>query len=521
VIGLVIRGGTVLDGTGADPVQADVAIEGDRIAAVGEVPPVDAPELDATGLFVTPGFIDVHSHSDYSLLVDPRARSAVHQGVTLEVVGNCGFGCFPIRDPELARKAIYGYSPDVPLDWSSAGEYFDRLQAARPAVNVVSLVPNGQLRLSTVGLADRPAAADEASAMADLLRESLGEGAWGYSTGLEYAQEAAATEEEVTGLCHALAPSGGLYATHTRRRDEGAADSVAEAIRSARAAGVRLQVSHLVPRNGIEESRRSMELVEYARNGGMDIEFDMHTRLYGLTHLYAALPPWALAEEKDALGELLRDASARDRMRPHRSLLSAGGDWGRIVLLDNPFWPEYARRDIASIAAERGVEPLDAVYDLLAGSLEAPHEVMVLIHAYTEDEQREAFAHPLCVPGSDATTLAPDGPLADTWFHGAYTWASWFYRFMVRDEGLLTPAQAVHKLTGQPAARLGLTGRGILEPGAFADVAVFDPMRFAERGTTFEPNQLADGVVHVVVNGVQTLRDGRETGERGGRVLRR
>jgi N-acyl-D-aspartate/D-glutamate deacylase len=521
VIDLVIRGGTVLDGTGGETRQADVGIEGDRIAVVGEVPANGAPELDATGLYVAPGFIDLHSHSDYTLLVDPRARSAIHQGVTLEVVGNCGFGCFPIRDAELARKAIYGYSPDVPLDWRSAGEYFDRLQAAKPAVNVVSLVPNGQLRLSTVGLADRPAEMGEAAEMADLLRESLGEGAWGYSTGLEYAQEAAATEEEITGLCHALAPSGGLYATHTRRRDEGAADSVAEAVRAARAAGVKLQVSHLVPRNGIDESRLSMEIVEEARDLGLDVEFDMHTRLYGLTHLYAALPPWALAEEPAGLAELLRDPAARDRMRPHRSILSAGNDWRRIVLLDNQFWPEYARRDVAEIAAERGQDALDTVYDLLVPAVEAPHELMVIIHAYTEEEQREAFAHPLCVPGSDATTLAPDGPLGSTWFHGAYTWASWFYRFMVRDEKLLSPAQAVHKLTGQPAARIGLSGRGVLAPGNFADVTVFDPARYEERGTTFEPNQLATGVVHVLVNGVHTLRDGEPTGERGGRVLRR
>jgi N-acyl-D-aspartate/D-glutamate deacylase len=521
VIDLVIRNGAVVDGTGAEPVSADVAIEGGRVIAVGHVPPTDCTELDATGLLVTPGFIDVHSHSDYTLLVDPRARSAIHQGVTLEVVGNCGFGCFPIRDPDLARKAIYGYTPDVPLDWRSAGEYFDRLQAARPAVNVLSLVPNGQLRLSTVGLADRPAKTAEAAEMATLLRESLAEGAWGYSTGLEYAQEAGASEAEVTGLCRALAPSGGLYATHTRRRDTGATDSVAEAIRAARAAEVRLQVSHLVPRNGIEEARRSVEAVESARAAGLDVEFDMHTRLYGLTHLYAALPPWALAADAGELGRLLRDSAARDRMRPHESLLSAGGDWRRIVLLDNPFWPEYERRDVASIAAERGQDPLDAVYDLLLGALEAPQRLMVIIHAYTEEEQRVAFAHPLCVPGSDATTLAPDGPLGDTWFHGAYTWASWFYRFMVREEQLLTPAQAVHKLTGQPAARLGLRDRGVLQPGAQADIAVFDPARFAECGTTFEPNQLAEGVVHVLVNGVHTLRDGNPTGERGGMVLRR
>ena len=180
-----------------------------------------------------------------------------------------------------------------------------------------------------------------------------------------------------------------------------------------------------------------------------------------------------------------------------------------------------ARRDVAEIAAERGQDALDTVYDLLVPAVEAPHELMVIIHAYTEEEQREAFAHPLCVPGSDATTLAPDGALGATFFHGAYTWASWFYRFMVRDEKLLSPAQAVHKLTAQPAVRIGLSGRGVIAPGNFADVTVFDPARYEERGTTFEPNQLATGVVHVLVNGVHTLRDGEPTGERGGRVLRR
>lgn len=518
---IVIRGGTIVDGTGGEPFAGDVAIDGDSIATVGYVPRTDGGEIDATGLFVTPGFVDLHSHSDYTLLVDPRAASAIHQGVTTEVVGNCGFGCFPVRDAELARKAIYGYSPDVPIDWTTAGGYFERLEQARPAVNVASLVPNGQLRLATLGLADRPADAREVDRMKALLRESLGEGAWGYSTGLEYAQEAGATEEEVAELCAEMARGGGLYATHTRRRDEGAADSVAEAVRVARAAQARLQVSHLVPRNGIEESRRSMQIVEDARGGGLDVEFDMHTRLYGLTHLYAALPPWVLGQDPARQAELLRDPDARERMRPHRSILSAGNDWTRIVLLDNPFWPEYARRDVASVAAERGQEPLDTVYDLLLGAVEAPHRLMVIIHAYTEDEQREAFAHALCVPGSDATTLAPDGPLADSWFHGAYTWASWFYRFMVRDEKLLTPAQAVHKLTAQPAARIGLSDRGTLTPGARADVTVFDGERFAERGTTFEPNRLAAGVRHVFVNGIHTLRDGELTGERGGRVLRR
>ena len=192
---LAIRGGTVVDGTGAPGRRADLLVEDGRIADLGSFD-VEAFEIDATGMLVAPGFVDLHSHSDYTLLVDPRAVSAIHQGVTTEVVGNCGFGCFPIRDPDTARRAIYGYSDDLPLTWSSAGEYFERLDAARPAVNVLSLVPNGQLRLATLGLADRPADDRELAEMEALLRESLDEGAWGYSTGLEYAQERAATAGE-------------------------------------------------------------------------------------------------------------------------------------------------------------------------------------------------------------------------------------------------------------------------------------------------------------------------------------
>src|SRR3954453_7202382 len=189
---LLIRNGTVYDGTGAPGRVADVAVEDGRILGVGSLD-MEADEIDATGLAVAPGFVDIHSHSDYTLLVDPRAVSAIHQGVTTEVVGNCGFGCFPIRDDALAQRAIYGYSGAVPLDWSSAAGYFERLEAARPAVNVLSLVPNGQLRLATVGLAERPATPEERREMQMLLRESLDAGAWGYSTGLEYAQEQGAT----------------------------------------------------------------------------------------------------------------------------------------------------------------------------------------------------------------------------------------------------------------------------------------------------------------------------------------
>ena len=517
---LVIRNGTVLDGTGAEPFRGDVAVEDGRIARIGEIEP-GPNELDAAGRYVAPGFIDIHSHSDYTLLVDPRAVSAIHQGVTLEVVGNCGHGCFPIRDEARAARAIYGHSAEVPVTWQTAAGYFERLEEARPAVNVLSLVPNGQLRLAVVGLEDRPATADEMRQMTRLLEESLEQGAWGYSTGLEYAQERGATEAELTALCRVSAARGGIYATHTRRRDAGSAEAVEEAVRTARASEGRLQVSHLIPRSGEEEGSRCIAVVDAAAGSGLDLAFDMHTRLYGTTFLHAALPPAVLAASPERQSELLRDPATLEAIRGYESILSAGGDWGRIVLLDNPIVPEYGRRDLASIAAERGQEPLETVCDLVRAALPNTARLMVINLCHTEAQQREVFQHPLCMPGSDATTLAPDGPLAASVFHGAYTWAAWFFRFMVSQERLLTAAEAVRRLTGFPAERLGLTDRGVLKPGAAGDVVVFDGESLTERGTTFEPNQVASGVSHVVVNGVVTLRDGVLTGDRGGQVLRR
>ena len=520
-VDLVVRGGTILDGSGGESGTADIVVADGRIAEIGSVGATDAPTIDATGLMVAPGFIDIHSHSDYTLLVDPRAVSAVHQGVTLEVIGNCGHGCFPVHNPELARNAIYGYDDAVPLAWSHAHEYFDRLDQAGPAINVLSLVPNGQLRLDVVGLQNRPATPAELGEMRSRLALSLEEGAWGLSTGLEYATEAGAPEEELEALCETTARFGALYATHTRLRDEGAADAVVEAVRTAERAGVRLQVSHLVPRSGVEESERCIEVVETARERGVDVAFDMHTRLFGFTYLPAVLPAWALEDGPEAARGLLRDPDARERMKPHRSILSAGGDWSRIVLLDNDVWPDASRRDIAAIAAERGQQPLDTVYDLLLDGGEQMHRLMVMIRCYTEGQQQQAFTHPLCMPGSDATTLAPDGRLADSIFHGAYTWAAWYYRFMVRDTGTLTSAEAVRRMTSLPAERIGLTDRGVLRAGACADIAIFDHETFAEAGTTYEPNQIASGMRHVIVNGIPTLLDGALTGARGGTVLRR
>ena len=208
-------------------------------------------------------------------------------------------------------------------------------------------------------------------------------------------------------------------------------------------------------------------------------------------------------------------------MKAAPGIISSVGDWRKVILLDLPSWPEYSRRSLADIAADRGSDAFDAAFDILEREIDTLRRAMVLLMTYDEDQQREAFSHALCVPGSDATALAPDGPLAGQMFHGAYTWASWFWRFMVRDHKKLTPEAAINKLTGQPASIMGLSDRGRLSPGARADVAVFDPAEFGERATTFEPNQIAKGMRHVVVNGVPTLLDAKLTGERAGAVIRR
>lgn len=519
---LVIRNGVVVDGTGAKATVADVAIENDRIAHVGAVPDsCDAPSVDASGKIVAPGFIDIHSHSDYTLLADPRAVSAVHQGVTLEVVGNCGYGCFPLHNKQLATKAVYGYTGDVELDWSSAAEYFDRVDRACPAVNVISLVPNGQLRLSVMGSVDRPATREETNSMRLLLETSIEQGAWGYSTGLEYAAERGAGRDELTDLARACGRRNGLYATHTRQRDAGSEDAVSEAIDVGTDADVRLQISHLIPRNGLDAGRECIRRVENAAGcGDIDIAFDMHTRLYGTTFLQTVFPPYALEADSAELRRLLADSVVRREFRKYVSILSASGDWSRVVLLDNDVWPQYARRSIADIAVERGQDAFDTVHDLLAAVTDDPSRLMVIINCHDEQQQREAFTHPLSMPGSDATTLAPDGPLAHSVFHGAYTWASWFHRYFATETRLLSTEEVVHRLTGAPAQRLGLLDRGVLRPGAFADLAIFDPDRFGERATTFEPNIVAEGMDTVVVNGVVTLAGGRPTGDRGGRALR-
>jgi N-acyl-D-amino-acid deacylase len=527
VFDVLVVGGTLVDGTARPRRRADVGVADGRIVAVGDLGGREAADrIDASGLVVAPGFVDVHSHADLSLLVDPRARSAVSQGVTTVVIGNCGHAPAPLPDPRDLPDLVFGYHPSVEVTWTGFGDYLDTLAGGRPAVNVAALAGDIALRLAVVGRSPRPATPAELDRMAGLLDEALDAGAFGLSSGLEYPLGRAWATDEIVALCRVAARRGGYYAIHTRDRDLGSDAAFDEAFAIARRAEVALDISHLTPRYGAPpgSAARALARIDAARARGEDVTCDMHTRLHGLTKLVTALPVEALDGGVEALLARLRDPARRAEYHAFtRPLFKMGlmGEWERLTLFEAQRSPEWVGKDFRTIAEERGRDPMDAVMDILLEAGDDAPNVLWTGLVTTEDDLEEAYVSPTCMPESDATALATDGPLAGQSFLGAYTWASYYLRRFVRERAALTLEAGIHRMTELPARRLGLADRGVLREGARADLVIFDPATIAERGTLATPNQYAVGVHHVLVNGRSALRDGVFADERAGTVLRR
>nr|MBA2450063.1 amidohydrolase family protein [Chloroflexota bacterium] len=507
--------------------RADLGVVGGRIVAIGDLGQPEAAErVDATGLVVGPGFIDIHSHADLSLLIDPRACSAITQGVTTLVIGNCGHAAAPLVDASTLPDLNFGYHPSVEVSWTGVGGYLDAVARERPAVNVATLAGQIALRLAVLGRAPRPATPAEIERMAALLREALDEGAFGLSSGLEYPLGQACTTDEIVALCREARRMGGYYAIHTRDRDFGSEAAFDEAFAIAAQSDVALNISHLTPRYGAPPgaAARALEKIDAARARGEDVTCDMHTRLHGLTKLVTALPPEALDGGVEALLARLRDPAIRAEYRAFRQpLFKMGlmGEWERLTLFEARRSPAWVGKDFRTIAEERGQDPMDAIMDILLEAGEDAPNVLWTGLVMTEEDLEETYVSPTCMPESDATALATDGPLADQSFLGAYTWATYYLRRFVRERAALSLEEGIRRMTELPARRLGISDRGVLREGAWADLVVFDPESIAERGTLGAPNQYAVGVHQVVVNGRVALRAGALTSERGGMVLRR
>jgi N-acyl-D-amino-acid deacylase len=520
---LIVRSGTIVDGTGAPPVTADIGISGGVLKEIGDLSSVTAAdEIDATGLVVTPGIIDVHSHADLTLAIDGRAESALTQGVTTVLVGNCGHGCTPLRDRPEYASAIFGYNRSIPLDWRSTGEYLEKLRQARPGINVGTLVPLGNLRLTAMEDPERPASDDQVKHMCALLEEALDEGALGFSCGLQYPDSVHTRSEELDEFNKIVAAHGGLFAACVRHTDERAVEGIEEPINSAAATGVRTQISHAMPQPGSPRgmTEKTYEMVDRARQSGLDVAFDMHTRVWGELNISAMLPLWALAGSREEVDARLGNKAERERIKEYpgyvRRFVRIPGPEELMVVLTRD--PSLVGKTVAELTP-RGRDPLDTLLDILRSEGNDIHRPQILIRMYPEDELASFYEHPHCAVGSDATALSLNGPLGDEVFYGAFTWASWFLRRIVRERQTLSLPEAIRRVTSLPAERIGLDDRGVLKPGARADLAMFDFERVSESGTLEAPNQLAEGTAHVIVNGVVALRGGVVTDGRAGTVL--
>ena len=484
--------------------------------------------LTVSGKVLAPGFIDMHSHSDWRLWANRRAESKVRQGVTTEVVGNCGFSPAPVVAEHL--DDLRGFALYLPkamdFRWRSMGEYLDAFDADGLGVNVVQLVGHGALRIAAMGFARRAPTATEMTTMTRLLAQALDAGAWGLSTGLIYAPGSYATTDELVTLARTAARGRGLYASHIRGEGAMLLDAINEAIHIGREAELSVQVSHLkaAGRPNWGKVTSALALIDEACAAGLDVQADVYPYTASSTTLRTLLPDWALEGGVAAMIERLRSAEVRERIRREleapetgQSLLDRVG-WQNIMIAYCARRKDAEGKRLSDLGAARGMDPLDAALELI---VDEAGKASVILFQLDEQDLRQALAHPRVMIGSDGSALAVHGELSEGKPHprsyGTFPRVLGEY---AREQRLLSLQEAVHKMTGLPARRLGLRDRGVVRAGARADLVVFDPKRVTDRATYEAPHRYPEGIEHVLVNGRFVIKDGEHTGSLPGRVLR-
>jgi N-acyl-D-amino-acid deacylase len=527
---VVIRGGTVYDGTGAAGRRADVGIRGDRIEAVGDLARSKAKTVvDAKGLAVAPGFVNMLSWATESLIADGRSQGDIRQGVTTEIFGE-GSSMGPLTPEMKARMRAEQGDFRFEVEWTTLAEYLAYLERKGVSPNVASYIGAATVREYVVGLDDRAPAPEEMERMRALVRREMEDGALGIGSSLIYAPGFYASTEELIELCRAAAPYKGKYISHMRSEGDRLLEAVEELIRIGREAGVPAEIYHLKAAG--ESNWPKMDAVvarvEAARRAGQAVTADMYTYTAGATGFTACMPPSAMDGGYEALFRRLADPAERSKIlaamkgKPEgwENLCRAAGSPDRLLLVE--FKTEALKpligKTLAAVAAMRGKDPDETILDLM---LEDRTRVGVVFFLMSEDNVRRQVRLPWVSFGSDAASMAPEGVFLESSAHPrAYgNFARLLGRY-VRDEKLITLEEAIRRLAGLPAANLGLTDRGVLRRGAFADVVVFDPATVADRATYDNPHQYAVGMRHVLVNGVPVLRDGEHTGATPGRALK-
>jgi N-acyl-D-amino-acid deacylase len=524
---IVIIGGQVIDGSGRPSFRADVGIVGDRVVAVSDLPNASTRmTIDADGLIVCPGFIDMHAHSDLPILSNPEHRPKVFQGVTLDVLGQDGLSYAPVTEESLIalRSQLRAWNGDPEgfnWNWRSVDQYLERLDGG-VAINTAYLIPHGTLRLAVMGYESRPPSVEEMDRMVTLLAEGLQAGAVGMSAGLSYVPATYASDAELVELCKTVAAFGGYYSPHHRNYGITAMEAYRDCIEIARSSGVALHLAHAHLGFAVNRGRAPelIDLIDEAISEGIDLTFDTYPYLAGSTYLHALLPTWCQEGGREPTLARLSDTSNRTRLKTELEILGSDGwhgitaDWSTVVIsgVTNEQHRALVGKSIDEIAVELGTDPFDAYCQvLIADEL----GTSCLMHIGNEENVRLLMTHPVHTAGSDGI-LVGDQPHPRGW--------GTFPRYLgvyARDLGILTLEQAVRKMTSVPARRLGFADRGILHPGAAADVVCFDPLTVSDTATYATPRQHPIGIPHVIVNGRVVVADGSHTGDLPGRALRR
>ena len=513
---LLISGGTVHDGNGGPAQRVDVGINGERIAALGDLAGAESrTQIDAAGRIVCPGFIDAHSHSDTFILIEPTAPSKIFQGVTTEVVGNCGASTAP-------RQGAYKMPTDwrekkYPGTWSSVAEYRALLAQVQPALNIALLIGHNSLRAGVIGYDARAATADEIRAMGALLERALDEGGAGLSTGLIYTPGLYSTPEEVQALAAVAARHGKIYTSHMRSEGDQLLEALDETLAIGRTTGIRVQVSHLKTsgRRNWQKLEAALEKIRAAQAAGVRVAADRYPYTASCTDLDVILPDWAAGGGRDVVLARLRDPATRKKLRDE---LVDDTDWSTIMVgsLSRPELAPFRGQRLPEIAAALGLAPVDAALHLLDVDELRPSGIFF---GMCEENLWRILAEPWVMVGSDASIRALTGPLAVDFPHPrAFGTFPRLLRAALDGETVSLP-EMIRKMTSLAADQFQLKDRGRLAPGAFADVVVFDPLAVCDRATFAAPRQYAEGINHVIVNGRPTLRDGAFTEARGGRFL--
>ena len=524
----VIRNAAIYDGTGGGPSRGDLALRADRIAAVGRVAGRGRVEIDAHGLAVAPGFINVMSQAQESLLADGRGMSDLKQGVTTEIMGE-GESMGPLTPAMKKEWSESQGDIKYDVDWTTLREFLDSLARRGVSPNVGSFLGAATPRVNVIGRANRQPTAAELEQMKEIVRKAMADGAFGIASALIYAPGAYAPTSELVELCKAAQPFGGIYISHMRSEGNRLLEAVDELISIAREANVPAEIYHLKAAGTANWPKMDQAIarVNAARAAGLRITADMYTYTAGMTGLDAAMPTWVQAGGYEEWRKRLLDPATRAKViaemrAPSETwenlmMLSGGAENVLLVGFKSDNLKPLTGKTLAEVARMRGVSPEDAAIDVV---IEDGTRVSTIYFLMSEENLRRQIAQPWVSFGSDAEAQAPEGAFLKSSTHPrAYGNFARLLGKYVRGEKVIPLAEAVRRLTSLPASNLGLADRGVLKEGAFADVVVFDPAAIADHATFEKPMQYAGGVVHVFVNGVQTLKDGEHTGAKAGRVV--